>query len=102
MVNRKSTLPALNSSRLVDGVELSTTIQDAGCAWMTLVGESLHLLGLSLTVPLDALEAGERHVLGERREFIHISGADDVLRLAPQTREAFRASACWFTDGLEK
>lgn len=47
MVNRKSTLPAVNSSRLVDGVELSTTIQDAGCAWMTLVGESLHLLGLS-------------------------------------------------------
>lgn len=39
-------LPEVNSSRLVDDVELSA-IQDAGCAWMTLVGESLHLLGLS-------------------------------------------------------
>lgn len=25
-----------------------------------------------MTVPLDALEAGERHVLGERRKLIHI------------------------------
>jgi len=29
----------------------------------------------TLTVPLDALEAGERHVLGERRELIHILSA---------------------------
>lgn len=32
---------------------------------------------LTLTVPLDALEAGERHVLGERRELIHILSASE-------------------------
>ena len=26
----------------------------------------------TLTVPLDALEAGERQVLGERRELVHV------------------------------
>lgn len=29
----------------------------------------------TLTVPLDALEAGERHILGERRKLIHILSA---------------------------
>lgn len=44
--SRKSMLLEKNSSISVDRDELST-VQDAGCAWMTLVGESLHLSGLS-------------------------------------------------------
>lgn len=45
--NRKRMFLNEISSKVVVVGGLSTTVQDSGCARMTLVGESLHPLGLS-------------------------------------------------------